>query len=50
MNYDISFSGMSRLARQANSEQSNVSLDQMRKQASQLKNTSSSKVKKQQHS
>ncbi|HWZ14938.1 MAG TPA: hypothetical protein VNW95_06835 [Mucilaginibacter sp.] len=50
MNYNISFSDMSQLARQANSKKSNVSLDQMRKQASQVKNSSGSKVKKQQHS
>jgi len=50
MNYCISFPEMNRLARQANSKKSNVSLDQMRKQASQLKNSSDSKVKKQQHS
>ena len=50
MNYNISFSEMSKLAKQANSKRSNVSLDQMRKQASLLKNSSSSKIKKQQPS
>lgn len=50
MNYNISFSDMNRLAKQANSKKLNVSLDQMRKQASQLKNSSESKVKKQHYS
>jgi len=50
MNYNISFSDMNRLARQANSKKSNVSLEQMRKQAAQLKISSGSKVKKQQQS
>jgi len=47
MNYNRSFSEMSRLAKQVNSKKSSVSLDQMRKQASLLKNSSGSKVKKQ---
>jgi replication initiation and membrane attachment protein DnaB len=50
MNYNISFSDMNRLASQTNSKKSNVSLDQMRKQASQLKINSGSKLKKQQQS
>jgi replication initiation and membrane attachment protein DnaB len=50
MNYNISFLEMNRLAKQANSKKTNVSLDQMRKQASQLKNSSGPKVKKQQFS
>jgi len=41
---------MNRLAKQANSKKSNVSLDQLRKQASQLKNSGASKLKKQQQS
>lgn len=49
MNYNISFSEMNKLAKQANSKKSSVSLDQMRKQASLLKNSSDSKVNKQQH-
>lgn len=49
MNYNISFSEMNKLAKQANSKKPSVSLDQMRKQASLLKNSSGSKVKKQQH-
>ncbi len=50
MNYNISFSEMTRLAKQVNLKKSSVSLDQMRKQASLLKNSSGSKVNKQQHS
>jgi len=50
MNYKISFSEMDRLASQAKSKKSNISLAQMRKQASELKNSSNSKLKKQQHS
>jgi hypothetical protein len=38
------------MAKQTNSKKSSVSLTQMRKQASQLKNSSNSKVKKQQSS
>ncbi|MEO6978804.1 MAG: hypothetical protein ABI113_10520 [Mucilaginibacter sp.] len=49
MNYNISFSEMNRLAEQINSKKPKVSLEQMRKQASELKNESRSKVKKQQH-
>jgi hypothetical protein len=48
MNYNISFSEMTRLAKQANSKKSNVSLEERRRQASRLKNTNCSKVKKQQ--
>jgi len=50
MNYNISFSEMNRLAKQANSIKPSVSLDQMRKQALLLKNNSCSKGKKKQHS
>ena len=50
MNYNVSFSEMDRMAKQANSKKSGVSLTQMRKQVLQLKNSSSSKVKKQQSS
>ena len=46
MNYNISFSEMTRLAKQANSKKSGVSLDQMRKQASLLKSSNNSKTKK----
>jgi len=49
MNYKISFSEMNQLAKAANSKKSSISLEEMRKQASQLKNSSASKVKKQQH-
>jgi len=47
MNYKISFSEMNKLAEQANSKSPKVSLDDMRKQAMQVKNSSVSKVKKQ---
>jgi len=50
MNYNISFSEMNRLAEQINSKKPKVSLEQMRKQAAELKNENRSKVKKQQHS
>ncbi|CAN5498587.1 hypothetical protein BH09BAC6_BH09BAC6_29250 [soil metagenome] len=50
MNYNVSFSEMDRMAKQAESKKSSISLTKMRKQASQLKNSSSSKVKKQQSS
>jgi len=50
MNYNISFSDMNRLASHANSKKPNVSLNQMRKQASQLKSNIGSKVKKRQQS
>lgn len=49
MNYNISFSEMSQLATKANSKKTGASLEQMRKQALQLKKASSAKVKKQQH-
>jgi hypothetical protein len=41
---------MDRLASQANSKKSKLSLEQMREQVLQLKKSSSSKVKKQQRS
>lgn len=47
MNYNISFSEMNRLAEKANLKKPRLSLDEMRKQASTLKNSSSSKLKKQ---
>jgi len=47
MNYNISFSEMNRLAKRANSRNSDISLAQMRRQAAQLKNNGLSKVKKQ---
>ncbi len=47
MNYNISFLEMDRLAQKANALKSRLSLDGMRKQASIIKNNSSSKVKKQ---
>jgi len=50
MNYNVSFSEMDRMAKQANSKKSSVSLEQMREQVSRLKKNSSSKVKKQQGS
>ena len=50
MNYKISFSEMDKLARQANSKKPKVSLEEMRKQISFLKNNSNSSVKKQQQS
>ncbi|MGN6396201.1 MAG: hypothetical protein ACTHMI_11590, partial [Mucilaginibacter sp.] len=43
----ISFSEMNRLAEQINSKKPKVSLEQMRQKASELKNESRSKVKKQ---
>ena len=46
MNYNISFSDMNRLAKQVNSKKTNVSLDQMRKQASQLKNSSTPSIRR----
>jgi hypothetical protein len=48
MNYKISFPEMDRLASQANLKKSRLSLEQMRAQVSQLKNSSTLKVKKQQ--
>jgi len=50
MNYKISFTQMNLLAQKANSKKSKISLEDMRKQVQALKNSSSSKVKKQQHS
>jgi len=50
MNYKISFSEMNKLAQAANSQKPKVSLEDMRKQASLLKNNSGSKTKKRQHS
>ncbi len=47
MNYRISFSEMDKLAQAANSKKPKVSLEDMRKQAAQLKNSSISKLKKQ---
>lgn len=47
MNYNISFLEMNRLAQKANALKPGLSLDGMRKQASIIKNNSSSKVKKQ---
>ncbi|SEO45487.1 hypothetical protein SAMN05192574_108145 [Mucilaginibacter gossypiicola] len=47
MDYNISFSEMNELARQANSKKPKLSLDQMRQQVLQLKKDSNSKVKKQ---
>lgn len=47
MNYKISFSEIDQLGQQANSKKCKVSLEQMRKQASDLKNKSISKAKKQ---
>ncbi len=47
MNYKISFLEMDQLGQQANLKKYKVSLEQMRKQASDLKNKSISKVKKQ---
>lgn len=47
MNYNISFLEMNRLAQKANSKKPRLSLTEMRMQASILKNSSSSKVKKQ---
>ena len=46
MNYNISFSEMDRLASQASSKKSKLSVEQMRDQVSHLKNSSTSKVKK----
>ncbi len=50
MNYNISFSEMNKLAEQANSKKSKLSLEDMRKQVTLLKTKSVSKVKKQQSS
>lgn len=50
MNYKISFSEMNKLAQEASSKKPKVSLEGMQKQAAQLKNSSASKIKKQQHS
>lgn len=47
MNYNISFFEMNRLAQKANTKKLKLSLNDMRKQASMLKNNSSSNVKKQ---
>jgi len=49
-NYNISFSEMNKLAEQANSKKSKLSLADMRKQVALLKTKSVSKVKKQQSS
>lgn len=49
MNYKISFSEMNKLAQAAQSVKSKLSLEDMRKQAAHLKNSSVSKTKKQQH-
>ena len=49
MNYRISFSEMNKLAQEATSKQPKTSLEEMRKQVTRLKNSSISKVKKQQH-
>jgi hypothetical protein len=46
----ISFSEMNRLAREAHSKKPKLSLEDMRKQASTLKNSSTSKVKRQKQS
>lgn len=50
MNYNISFSEMNKLAKEALSKQPKVSLEGMREQVSQLKKSSSSKIRKQQRS
>lgn len=47
MNYKISLLEMDRLGQQANLKKSKISLEEMRRQASDLKNKSISKVKKQ---
>lgn len=46
MNYSISFSEMSQLAKQANFKKPKLSLEQMRQQVSQLKSNNNLKVKK----
>ncbi|GAA4330246.1 hypothetical protein GCM10023149_35310 [Mucilaginibacter gynuensis] len=50
MNYRISFSEMNKLAEAGSSKQPKTSLEDMRKQVSLLKNSSVSKIKKQQQS
>ena len=46
MNYNISFPEMNLLAEQVKSKMPKVSIEQMRRQAAELKNESRSKVKK----
>jgi hypothetical protein len=48
MNYRISFSEMNKLAQAINSKKPQISLEDMRRQVSQLKSSSISKTKKQQ--
>ena len=47
MNYRISFSEMNKLAQSAISKKRKISLEDMQKQAAQLKNNSVSKMRKQ---
>jgi len=50
MNYRISFTEMNKLAQVASSKNPKISLEDMRKQVAQLKISSISKTRKQQHS